>query len=552
MTIVDGYNRTYVLQGLSWDLPPARTTLPEAAVATDEKRLMQGEERVRDAMLSHSKLDIDIVTTFDLELRAATCGDRPVSIWLDDREIEGGSVVAAINEGLETSRHVVLCLTPNYFTSRSGWTYAEWMAGLYDDPAGRMDRVIPVMFANVKLPALLRHLDTIDLRPPKNARRPHELEFARLIRRICAQGRSSAATGGREDQRTIERAISIPGPIRYPRRSSRICCRRSVFRTRLWLQTSRHVSTAVPSRSRSSRPSLGYRDLVIEATRLAGRRFPPAFRRVRDELVSFSSPAVDRIFATVADARSSHYEPLRTWTDDPDGQRVVVSLLNAAVRDRAAELHLVRHRRHPQRFYFERPLDASDLRIQWRGKGKPLTVTRALLSKTGAVRYWLHRAIEANVEFYEGVPYLQLHPTIVLTVDGTSARVLGGPVVAEYARAYVSRERNGHLHRHVLYWISVFSDGTEAVQLPLGAGTVIFDTRPAEALLPVGIGHDQVKIKGANLQDAFIETRVGDENADEEEEPVEGLDELTEFAEEDAPGPPADRRASTEVRNRHR
>jgi hypothetical protein len=49
-----------------------------------------------------------------------------------------------------------LCLTPNYFMSRSGWTYAEWMAGLYDDPAGRMDRVIPVMFIDVKLPALLR------------------------------------------------------------------------------------------------------------------------------------------------------------------------------------------------------------------------------------------------------------------------------------------------------------------------------------------------------------------------------------------------------------
>ena len=68
---------------------------------------------------------------------------------------------------------------------------------------------------------------------------------------------------------------------------------------------------------------------------------------------------------------------------------------------------------------------------------------------------------------------------------------------------------------------------TEAVQLPLGAGTVIFDLRPAETRLQVGIGHDQVNIKGANLQDAFIETPVGDENAGEEEESVEGLDELT-------------------------
>jgi hypothetical protein len=515
-------------------------------MGTDERPLTKSEERVRDAMLSHSKRDIEIVTAFDRELHAATCGDRPLSIWLDDREIEGGSVVAAINEGLETSRHVVLCLTPNYFASRSGWTYAEWMAGLYDDPAGRMDRVIPVMFADVKLPALLRHLDTIDLRPARRARRPYETEFARLIRRICAQGRSSAASGGHEDQRTIESARSVLGPDPVPETLiANLLPAIRVPDTLVVANIAPRLNSGTLARPQFPAES-GLRDLVIEATRLAEQRFPPAFRRVRDELVSFSSPAVDRIFATVADARSFHYEPLRTWTDDPDGQRVVVSLLNAAVRDRAAELHLVRHRRHPQRFYFERPLDATDRKIQWRGKGKPLTVTRALLSKTGAVRYWLHRAVEANVEFYEGVPYLQLHPTIVLTVDGTSSRVLGGPVVAEYARAYVSRERNGHIHRHVLYWISVFSEGTEAVQVPLGDAILVFDTRPAEASMPVGIAHDQVKIKGGNLQDAFIETRVGDENV-EEEEPVEGLDELTEFAEEQVASEGVDRFASKEV-----
>lgn len=509
---------------------------------------------MRDAMLSHSSLDIEIVTAFDRDLRAATCGDRPLAIWLDDREIEGGSVVAAINDGLETSRHVVLCLTPNYFASRSGWTYAEWMAGLYDDPAGRMDRVIPVIFADVKLPALLRHLDTIDLRPAKRARRPYDSEFARLVRRICAQGRSSAESGGREDHSVIERAVSVPRADQLPETlvvnvlpAVRVPDTLVVANIAPRLNSGSLATPRFPAES-------GLRELVIAATRLANRRFPPAFRRVGDELVSFSSPATDAIFATIADVRGFHYEPVSSWTTDPDGQRVVTSLFNAAVRDRAAELHLARHRRHQQRFYFERPLDGSDRKIQWRGKGKPLTVTRALVSKTGQVRCWIHRAVEANVEFYEDKPFLQLHPTVVVTAEGTSSRVLGGPIVATFARAYVTRERNGHLHRHLLYWTSVFSDGTEAVQVPLGESTLVFDTRPAEARLPVGIAHDQVKIKGANLQDAFIETRLGDENAteEEEEEELEGLEELRELAEDESVEPQGDYLSTEEVRDERR
>lgn len=486
-----------------------------------------------DAMLSHSKLDLDRVTALDRELREVMCGDRSLTVWLDDREISGGSVVAAINEGLETSRHVVLCLTPNYFASRSGWTIAEWQAGLYDDPAGRMDRVVPVLLADCQLPALLRHLDTIDLRPPKRARRAYDVEFGRLVRRICAQGRSSTSSGGKEDQHTIERAISTPGADAV----SEILVTNLL--PAIQMPETLVVSDIAPrlkaglSGSPSFPSESGLQDLVIEAKRLvADRRFTPPFRRVGNELVSFASPATDRIFATVADARSYRHEPLSTWVVNPERRKVVVSLLNTAARDRAAELHMVRHPKHPQRFFFERPIDGTELKIRWRGTGKALTVVRTLHGRDGVVRYWLHRSVEASIEFHEASAYLHLHPTVVLTREGTMGRVLGGPVVADYARAYVTRERNGHLHRHLLYWISVWSAGTEAVQIPLGDSALIFDSRPAQVELPKGIAHDQVKIKGANLQDAFIETRLGDE-AEEEIEPVEGTDELVEFIEDE-------------------
>lgn len=487
-----------------------------------------------DAMLSHSKIDLERVAALDGELRKAMCGDCSLTIWLDDREIQGGSIVAAINEGLETSRHVVLCLTPNYFASRSGWTIAEWQAGLYDDPAGRMDRVIPVMLADVQLPALLRHLDTIDLRPPKRSRRAYETEFARLVRRICAQGRASSASGGREDQSTIERVISTPGPDAVTEvLVTNLLPAIDTAETIVVANIAPRLNAGLPT-SPSFPSESGLQELVIEAKRLASdaRRFAPAFRRVGNQLISFASPATNRIFATVANARSYRHEPLGSWIDDPERRKVVASLLNTAVRDRAAELRLVRHPKHPQRFFFERPLDRTERKIKWRGTGKPLTVVRSLLGRDGSVRYWLHRAVEVGVEFHEERAYLRMHPTIVLTVDGTVRRVLGGPAVAAYARAYVTRERNGHLHRHLLYWISVWSAGTEAVQVPLGDSALIFDTRPTQVELPYGIAHDQVKIKGANLQDAFIETRLGDE-VEDEMEPIEGTDELVEFVEEE-------------------
>lgn len=484
-----------------------------------------------DGLLSHDKRDIALVRPLYDRLVREACDGRPLTVWLDDEEVEGGSIVTALNRGLENSRHVVVCMTPNYFASRKGWTEAEWMSAIYDDPAGRLDRVIPVLLADANVPALLRHLDTIDLRDPDRARRPFEVEYRRLVRRLCAQGRVAATGTGIESAAAIERLISVPGADVID----------EVLVTTLVpaivVPDTIVVSAITPRLNAGTRdaPTFPHEealiDIVRETKHLAGdaRRFTPALRRVGDQIVSFVSPR-DRLLASVANLRNYQHEPLVRWLGHPDQRRVVVGLMNAAVRDHAATLGLVRHPRHPQRFFYERPLDGSDKKIRWRGKGAPLTVAQSLRRKDGSLRFWMHRAVDAVIEIIDGRPYLQLHPTVVFTWNGTVGRWMGGSAVGGYARAYVSRERNGHLHRHLLYWISVLGGGTDAIQLPVGEQRLVFDTRPAQVRLPVGIAHDQVKISGADLQEAVMTDRETDEVPDLAEET--DLDRLAESVRE--------------------
>ena len=472
-------------------------------------------ETTHDGLLSHDKRDIALVRPLYERLIRDQCGGRALTVWLDDEEIEGGSVVIALNRGLEHSRHVVICMTPNYFASRKGWTDAEWMSAIYDDPAGRLDRVIPVLLADANVPALLRHLDTIDLRDPTRARRPFEVEYRRLVRRLCAQGRVAASGAAIESTTTIERLVSVP--------SADVIDEVLVTTLLPALVTPETivVSAITPRLNGGTRdlPSFPREDALLDIVRetkhLAGdtRRFIPSLRRVGDRIVSFVSPR-DRLLASVADLRNYEHEPLVRWLGHPDQRRVVVGLMNAAVRDHAATLGLVRHPRHPGRFFYERPVDGSDKRIRWRGKGTPLTVVQGLRRRDGSLRFWMHRAVDAVIEIIDGRPYLQLHPTVVFTWNGTVGRWMGGSAVSDYARAYVSRERNVHLHRHLLYWISVLGCGTEAIQLPIGEQRLVFDARPAQIRLPVGIAHDQVKITGADLQEAVMADGETDEVPD--------------------------------------
>jgi hypothetical protein len=82
-------------------------------------------------------------------------------VWFDEDTIPPGkSIPLAVEEGIESSRTMILCLSTAFLENE--WPRAERAAMQFADPANHDHTVLPVMFARCKLPKFLAHLKYID------------------------------------------------------------------------------------------------------------------------------------------------------------------------------------------------------------------------------------------------------------------------------------------------------------------------------------------------------------------------------------------------------
>ena len=103
-----------------------------------------------DVFLSHNHADKPRVRRLAERLKAAG-----VRVWLDEWVIRAGDIIALkVDEGLEQSRVLLLCLSPAALTS--GWVALERSTAVHRDPANAGRRFIPLMLGDCDLPDTLR------------------------------------------------------------------------------------------------------------------------------------------------------------------------------------------------------------------------------------------------------------------------------------------------------------------------------------------------------------------------------------------------------------
>jgi len=96
------------------------------------------DEFTFDVFLSHSSKDKEVVRAVAERLKA-----DGLRVWLDDWEIRpGDSIPAKIEEGLEHSRVLVLCMSANAFGS--DWAQLEAGTFRFRDPLNKERRFIPL------------------------------------------------------------------------------------------------------------------------------------------------------------------------------------------------------------------------------------------------------------------------------------------------------------------------------------------------------------------------------------------------------------------------
>lgn len=111
-----------------------------------------------DVFLSYSTKDKAVV--HDLAKKLKNDGVR---VWLDAWVIEpGDSIPLKIQQGIERSRTLLMCMSPHYFESE--WGKLEHYSLLFRDPTNTQRRFIPVLIADCKPPDIIAQFLYIDWR----------------------------------------------------------------------------------------------------------------------------------------------------------------------------------------------------------------------------------------------------------------------------------------------------------------------------------------------------------------------------------------------------
>lgn len=111
-----------------------------------------------DVFLSHSSDDKPRVGGL-----ARRLVDAGIKVWFDRQRLdEGRDIVQAIEEGLEQSRVLILCVTKRALQSE--WVRVERNTAMFRDPENRERRFLPVLFEDCMIPGMLRRVKFVDWR----------------------------------------------------------------------------------------------------------------------------------------------------------------------------------------------------------------------------------------------------------------------------------------------------------------------------------------------------------------------------------------------------
>jgi hypothetical protein len=151
-----------------------------------------------DVFLSHNAKDKPRVRRLAERLKAAG-----VRVWLDEWVIQAGDIIALkVDEGLEQSRALLLCISPAALAS--GWVALERSTAVHRDPANAGRRFIPLVLGDCALPDTLRRYKYVDFREES------ERAFAEVIATCRPETEAVSSASKAEVQKTPTTKRPIP------------------------------------------------------------------------------------------------------------------------------------------------------------------------------------------------------------------------------------------------------------------------------------------------------------------------------------------------------
>ncbi len=149
-----------------------------------------------DVFLSHSSKDKSVVRKLAKRLKK-----DGLRVWFDEWEIKPGDPISLkIEQGLERSRTLILCMSKNAFASE--WVTLERHTTLFRDPANADRRFIPLRLDDSEIRETLRQFAYMDWREES------EEQYARLLA-ACKPASSEIVPSAREGEESAPSRVLL-------------------------------------------------------------------------------------------------------------------------------------------------------------------------------------------------------------------------------------------------------------------------------------------------------------------------------------------------------
>jgi len=141
-----------------------------------------------DVFLSYSSKDKEKVHALAERLKA-----DGLRVWLDAWAIRpGDSIPLKIQQGLEQSRTLLMCMSPAYFASE--WGALEHLTLIFRDPMNKQHRFIPLLMEDCTRPDIIAHFAYIDWRGPS-------YDVYKKLLTACSEEAPEKAKGGASERK---------------------------------------------------------------------------------------------------------------------------------------------------------------------------------------------------------------------------------------------------------------------------------------------------------------------------------------------------------------
>ena len=468
-----------------------------------------------DIFLCHNSADKDWVRALGERIEKVEWHDRNLKVFFDEWDIEPGeNVLLRIEEGLKASRFVGVVLSPEM--TKADWPTMEWTTQVYQDPAGKRGRIIPILLRDtdrqagerIEIPLPLTILNRLDFRIKSNFSR----EFNKLIRRLRNEpplrGKPSPGQSVRELHPAVAAQVVAGLPVgqEHPDPVEEMLLSNLLpvieYPTTIW---------SAPTEARQ--PSDVWEKVPDN----------PPFKLVEKRLYTFTNLQKDNPFEPVIDSSGIRSEPVGPWMYDSDKWKWFIYLMHQELKNWCYKHAMLENK---GRFFFrpamEEGLEKDRLYVGFT-KGRPRTVTKKCIRPDGSV-FWVHQGTRLKFETLGERLYLKVDPCWVFTQNGKD--VLRGKGVGPLSTRWGGKEQNGPILRHLVFWGHVLADGRNQIHIPVTDSRIRIGRIPSLTNINVGIENDNLRIKALvdqieNEIDLATDLVEVDVSSDEEDDALE-------------------------------